>query len=251
MAAEKRYYWLKLKNDFFSQKEIKKLRKIAGGDTYTIIYLKMQLHSLQNGGKLYYDGFEDNFAEELALEIDEDAENVKITLLFLQKHGLIEQSNESEYLLPVVESNSGSETSSAIRVRRYREKEKTLQCNGSVTPVKQIVNGEIEIEKEIDIEIELEKEIEGEKQDVTHFFKEFIKLRKENGVKTSDKQEEMLLQKLNTIGKNNIEKIDILKNSIINCWKDIYPLNNKKIDKSAKERMKDWINEEKQREVKT
>ena len=45
----------------------------------------------------------------------------------------------------------------------------------------------------------------------------------------------MLLQKLNTIGKNNIEKIDILKNSIINCWEDIYPLNNKKSDKSTKE----------------
>ena len=37
----KRYYWLKLKNDFFRGKHIKMLRKIAGGDTYTIIYLKM------------------------------------------------------------------------------------------------------------------------------------------------------------------------------------------------------------------
>jgi hypothetical protein len=29
----KRYYWLRLKEDFFSQPYIKKLRKIAGGDT--------------------------------------------------------------------------------------------------------------------------------------------------------------------------------------------------------------------------
>lgn len=36
----KRYYWLKLPDGFFRQKAIKKLRKIAGGDTYTIIYLK-------------------------------------------------------------------------------------------------------------------------------------------------------------------------------------------------------------------
>ena len=35
MAKIKKYYWLKLKEDFFRQKEIKKLRKIAGGDTYT------------------------------------------------------------------------------------------------------------------------------------------------------------------------------------------------------------------------
>ena len=49
----KRYYWLKLKENFFNQKEVKKLRRVAGGDTYTIIYLKLQLLSLKNGGKLF------------------------------------------------------------------------------------------------------------------------------------------------------------------------------------------------------
>lgn len=47
MAENKRYYWLKLMDDFFDSKRIKKLRKMAGGDTYTIIYLKMQLLSLK------------------------------------------------------------------------------------------------------------------------------------------------------------------------------------------------------------
>ena len=45
--GNKRYYWLKLKDDFFRQPKIKKLRQIAGGDTYTVIYLKLQLLSLQ------------------------------------------------------------------------------------------------------------------------------------------------------------------------------------------------------------
>ena len=76
----KKYYWLKLKDDFFRQKEIKKLRKIAGGDTYTIIYLKMQLLSIKNEGLLYYEGTEDNLAEQIALEIDEDIDNVEVTL---------------------------------------------------------------------------------------------------------------------------------------------------------------------------
>ena len=48
----KQYYWLKLKDDFFRQKEIKKLRKIAGGDTYTIIYLKMLLLAIKEENKL-------------------------------------------------------------------------------------------------------------------------------------------------------------------------------------------------------
>ena len=44
--GQKRYFWLKLFEDFFSSKRIKKLRSLAGGDTYTIIYLKMQLKAL-------------------------------------------------------------------------------------------------------------------------------------------------------------------------------------------------------------
>ena len=84
--AIKKYYWLKLKENFFRQKEIKKLRKIAGGDTYTIIYLKMLLLSLQEEGKLYFEGVEDDFAEELALELDEDVNNVAMTIAFLLKH---------------------------------------------------------------------------------------------------------------------------------------------------------------------
>ena len=41
-TENRRYYWLKLKDDFFKDKKIKKLRQLAGGDTYTIIYLKLQ-----------------------------------------------------------------------------------------------------------------------------------------------------------------------------------------------------------------
>ncbi|MBO5145628.1 MAG: phage replisome organizer N-terminal domain-containing protein [Lachnospiraceae bacterium] len=64
---------------------MKKLRSIAGGDTHTIIYLKMLLLSLKDEGKLYFEGVEDNFVSEIVLALDEDAENVKLTLAFLQR----------------------------------------------------------------------------------------------------------------------------------------------------------------------
>jgi predicted phage replisome organizer len=119
----KKYYWLKLNEDFFRQKEIKKLRKIAGGDTYTVIYLKMLLLSLENEGKLYFDGIEEDFAEEIALEIDEDADNVKVTILFLIKNRLIKEFSEDEsYLLNAVPKMIGKESSSAERMRRQKEK---------------------------------------------------------------------------------------------------------------------------------
>lgn len=150
----KRYYWLKLQKDFFIQPKIKKLRKIAGGDTYTIIYLKMQLLSLSNGGKLFFDGIEESFSEEIALTIDEDPDNVKVTVQYLLSQGLIEPCSETEFLMTETQSLICSESESAERVRASR-KNKALQCNTNVTECNNNVqkcNTDIDID--IDIEID-------------------------------------------------------------------------------------------------
>jgi predicted phage replisome organizer len=159
----KKYYWLKLPYNWFNNKRIKKLRSIAGGDTYTIIYLKMQLLSLENEGKLYFDGVEDDFVSELALELDEDVENVKLTVSFLQKNGLLEVNSAEEYLLTEVPEAIGSESGSTERVRQCRQRQKqllekseALHCNSDVTPCNSSVTT---CNTEIDIEIE--KEIEN------------------------------------------------------------------------------------------
>lgn len=129
----KKYYWLKLQTDFFTSKAMKKLRKIAGGDTYTIIYLKLQLLSLNDNGALHYEGVEPTFAEEMALALDEDAENVKITLMFLENMGLLEQQNENEFILNEVPYLVGSETDKAalMRQKRAREKAAGITQNGN------------------------------------------------------------------------------------------------------------------------
>jgi uncharacterized phage protein (TIGR02220 family)/predicted phage replisome organizer len=135
--AEKRYYWLKLKENYFDSPKIKKLRKIAGGDTYTIIYLKMQLLSVSNQGLIQYEGIEPTFEEEIALKLDEDFENVKVTLSYLLSQGLVE-SNNDQYLLVEANNSIGSEGQSAERKRQFdkRKAEKALLCNASVTQEK-------------------------------------------------------------------------------------------------------------------
>ncbi len=162
MAENKRYYWLKLNRDFFDSKRIKKLRKMAGGDTYTIIYLKMQLLSLEKGGYLEYSGLEDEFYKEIALDIDEDEINVQTTILYLLSCGLLETSDKIEYLLPFVKNNLGSETASTRRSRISRQNaQKKLQCNSEATErniSQQNCNVDIEIEKDIDTDKEIEKE---------------------------------------------------------------------------------------------
>lgn len=161
----KRYYWLKLKNDFFNQREIKKLRRIAGGDTFTIIYLKMQLLSIQSEGVLKFEGTEESLSEQLALELDEDEDNIKLTLAFLSQNNLIEQISDSEFLMPQATQSLGSEVDSAERVRRHRDK-KALQCNTDVTQSNDdVTKCNTEIENR-DKRLELEnKDREREKND--------------------------------------------------------------------------------------
>ena len=174
--GQKRYYWLKLQNDFFSRKEIKRLRRIAGGDTLTIIYLKMLCRSLKDNGKLYYDGLDNDFVSELAMDIDEDTENVQITVNYLIKTGLLEQIDEVEYTLKDAKSNTGTETAVAARVRKHRERQKALQCNTDVTAVKQLGNVEIEKEKDKEIDKEKEEEKEEEKKEERPSSSEILKL---------------------------------------------------------------------------
>lgn len=152
--SDKRYYWLKLMKDFFSNPKIKKLRKLAGGDTFTVIYLKLQLLSIENEGVLIFQGIENTFEEEMALTIDEDIDNVSVTLNYLISQGLMEKIGENEYLLTETQSLIGSESSVTQRVRKHREMKKALQSNTNVTI------GNTEKEKEIDKEIEKEKDID-------------------------------------------------------------------------------------------
>lgn len=149
--ANKRYYWLKLYDDFFSSLRIKKLRKLAGGDTYLAIYLKMQLLAMKSDGILKWSGLEDDFTSELALELDEEPENIKVTLAYLLSCGLAETDDSINYFFPFAVSNVGSESTVAQRVRDYRKKAKEEALNetenNAVTPLLHC-NTEKEIEKD-------------------------------------------------------------------------------------------------------
>ena len=151
VVKNKRYYWIQLAQDFFKSKEMKLLRKIAGGDTHTIIYLKMMLISLEDGGHIYYDGLADNLAEEIALVIDENVEDIKITLIFLESKGLLTRKNDRDYFLEQVPEMVGSETASTRRSRKHREL-RGLHCNTIATTC----NGDIDIDKEIEKDIDID-----------------------------------------------------------------------------------------------
>ena len=165
--ANKRYYYLKISSDFFDDKPIKRLRRLPGGDTYTIVYLKMLLSSLETDGYLVYENVEDNPIEEIALDIDEDVETVEITMNYLVKKGLASCINENIELTRVHEL-SGSETDSARRMRKLR----LSQCDTDLSQIgsgvtqllanvqKRDVIQETETELETDIDTETDKKTE-------------------------------------------------------------------------------------------
>ena len=170
---EKRLYWLKLKEGFFTDKIMKKLRRMAGGDTYTIIYLKLLLLGLRNGGKLYFDHVEDSFADELALEIDEDSENVRFCILYLQKTGLVEEVAENELFLTETPELTYSESQSAARMRKMRAA-KASQCDAPVTHVlcacDKIVTPDIDIDNKIkDIDTDIDSKGDAPKGATPHY----------------------------------------------------------------------------------
>jgi predicted phage replisome organizer len=157
LSEVKRYYWLKLQDGFFGSKRIKKLRKMAGGDTYTIIYLKMQLLAMKTDGVLTFTGLESEFADELALDLDEAPDDVRVTLAYLLSCGLAETSDNISFFFPWAVANTGSEGSSAERMRNKRaaEKLKASHC------AELCEHRDGEKEKDIEIDTEEEKEIEG------------------------------------------------------------------------------------------
>ena len=216
MAENRRYYWLKLKEDFFIDKRIKRLRRISGGDTYTIIYLKLLLLSLKDSGKLYYDGVETDFIKELALTIDETEDDVMVTVNYLVAQNLMEVVvDNDEYFLTEIPSLIGSETASTRRSRKSRE-QKALQCNNGATPCNLLrQNCNTEIEKEIDIEIEKEGEIE--KQNLPHIFYGEYK-----NIRLTDEEYQRLTDKLQGHTDTMIEKLSRYIKSSGKIYQDHY-----------------------------
>lgn len=200
----KKYFWLKLKIDFFKTKEIKLLRRVAGGDTFTIIYLEMLLESLKSDGVLYFDGVCDDMAEEIALLLDEEVENVRLTLNYLQHKNLMELGTNDDLKLTRVNEMIGSETDSAERVRRLRERQsgvKALHCNSVVTDGN--TEKEKEKEKDKDIDIEIEKKGPPAKKEIRHKYGEF------GNVYLTDLQKEKLFKDFGeTITKEYIDRAD-------------------------------------------
>lgn len=233
MSENKKYYWLKLQKAFFSDKKVKKMRQIAGGEIYTIIYLKLLLESLDNGGLIEFENICDNPTEELSLMIDETADNIKACLVILEKLKLCEY-NDNFISFNDIQDMIGSVTTAGIRKseQRKRIEQKTTegqqednvpdvshQCPTDVPDVSQNCPPEIEREKDKEKDTDTEREKEPHARDEveillnhTQFlsFKDFERAYVFWFTKLTGKPITLLNQTVSARGEN-FEKLDWLK----------------------------------------
>ncbi len=145
---EKRYYWLKLKEDFFEETLLKLLRKLPDGDAVAIVYLKLLLKALKNNGKIFIDGLLPDQSEEIAIWLDEDVNIVKMTIEALKRYNVVETVDSETLYINTIELMLGSECYSAKRVREHRDRKKeVLQSNKVVTISNQEKREELELDK--------------------------------------------------------------------------------------------------------
>lgn len=171
MNSGKRYFWWRLRNDFFTQITIKKLRRSENGDKKAIIYLQMILMTIHQDGYLRYDGIESNISEEIALFLNEPVKVVQETIEVLKEMNLIEIV-EDDFFLPEAQNGIGSECASAERMRRKRARdEKASQSDNEVTQVLRQSDNEVtqtlhpcDVEKIREDKIREDKEKDKEKE---------------------------------------------------------------------------------------
>ncbi|MCT4593149.1 MAG: phage replisome organizer N-terminal domain-containing protein [Anaeromicrobium sp.] len=152
MTKAKRYYWLKLHDNFFDREEIKLVENMTNGKDYIIFYLKLLLKSIKTEGELRFRNVIPYTPEMLASITGINIDTVRVaTDLFINLQ-LMEKWDDGTLFMAETQAMIGSETESAKRMRRKREKDQKLlasQCDEDV----QKSDTEIELEKEIDIDI--------------------------------------------------------------------------------------------------
>lgn len=264
MNDNKRYYWIKLKTDFFNQETIDFLLSQKNGCEYIVLYQMLCLNTANNNGEMC-----SKIGEMIVpYNVDKivrdtkyfDFDTVTIALGLFKQLGLVYEEEDKILKITNFDEMVGSEVSSARRVRKFRERQKALQCNNDVT--QEIDIRDKSIDKDIDNtnnkpmdtsciqigdtgkdSIESDKNsIEKERKyyddfNLNNIFIEFLELRKKLKAVNSDRAINTLINSLSEYDDDT--KYKMIETSIANSWKSVYPL-------KENQKVPEWINKKQQ-----
>lgn len=160
---DKKYYWLRLKRDFFKRHDIQIVEGMPNGKDYILFYLKLLCESVDHEGCLRFSEQIPYNEQMLSILTNTNIDIVRSAVKIFTELGMLEMLDDGTFYMNMVQKMIGSASqdehtreSTRLRVQAYRERQKQGQIDqkrySNVT-----CNGEIEIEKEIDIDIYKEK----------------------------------------------------------------------------------------------
>lgn len=158
MSDNKKYYYLKLKDNYFERDNVKVLESMKNGHLYSLILLKLYLKAVKHDGALKMTDaipYSPENVEILSSVINHDIDNVKETIRLAVKLDLITVLDSGEIWMTDIQNFIGKSSTEADRIREYRNKiTNDVQMYDKPTP-------------EIEIELKKEKDLEADKQPVS------------------------------------------------------------------------------------
>lgn len=164
MTETKRYYWIKLKTDFFNLPEIDYLLSLENGCQYIVLYQMLCVQTANNAGLLATKVGDSIIPFDMDKIVRDSKyfkkDTVMVAMNLFRKLNLLYIEFENCFKISAFEKMVGSETSKASLMREKRLKEKEVKKSNNVTKMLPRNNEQCyeEIDKEIDIDIEVDKE---------------------------------------------------------------------------------------------
>lgn len=130
LAESKKFYWIRLKTDFFNQETIDFLMSQPNGCQYVVLYQMLCLRTANNGGVLATNIGEMIVPYDVNKIVRDtkyfDFDTVTIALGLFKQLGLIYEGNENILKISNFDSMVGFESQWAEKKRAYREKKRQL-----------------------------------------------------------------------------------------------------------------------------
>ncbi|MCW6079286.1 phage replisome organizer N-terminal domain-containing protein [Clostridium sporogenes] len=245
MSDNKKYYYLRIKENFYDTEDIKILQSMDNGYLYSDILMKLYLKSLKNEGRLMFKEHIPYNPKMVATVTGHNIAIVEKAIKVFIELGLIEILDNGAIYMLDIQNFIGKSSSEGDRKRAYRKKIEAEKQN--LLPKGQMSDKhppEIELEKEIELDIEKDTELEKKKkkkgstkktynaiideytdnEELKNTILEFIKMRTLIKSKMTNNALDLMLKNLNKLSNNDDIKIKILEQSIMNSWKGVFPL---------------------------
>ena len=161
--GDKKYYWLKLKRDFFKRHDIRIIEEMPNGKEYILFYLKLLLESIDHEGALRFSETVPYNEQMLSVITNTNIDIVRSAMKMFIDLNMMDILDDQTVFMTEVNKLIGFETQWAEKKRKYRDKNVLKEDN--VLTLSSPCPHDVRQEKEIEKDKEIDKEKENKKKD--------------------------------------------------------------------------------------